>query len=297
MYFSIIIPTYNRADLIEKTLKSVFDQKYNKFEIIIVDNCSTDNTKEVLLPFIESKKIKFIEHQSNFERSKSRNTGMDHATGDYVTFLDSDDLMGESCLSDMAEFLTRTKSTSNIVFNRHSYVDEKGLKIPYFQPRVDLNNPFKQILIGNFLACIGVFISKKIYEKFRFNEDSVIIGSEDWLYWIEILNSEKSIAMIDKVNCFIVDHENRTMKQFNPKALENRVEFIYGILKSKLNLSSQELKIFYWSSRILVANGYFEAGDRAKAFKMVLKSVIKYPILFFNLRMLILMKNIFFKIK
>lgn len=297
MFFSIVIPTFNRANLIEKTLNSVFRQSYSKFEILVIDNCSTDNTKEVLRPYIETGKIRFIEHEMNFERSKSRNTGMKFAKGDYVTFLDSDDLMGESCLGDIVEYMSKNEKLPDVLFNRHSYIDENGSIMSFFQPKIDIENPFKQILIGNFLACIGVFISKKIYNNFRFHEDSVIIGSEDWLFWIEILNQEKTIRMIDKVNSFIVDHENRTMRNFDPIALEERVSFIYNILKTKLKLSEKELKVFYKSSRILIANGYFEAGERRKALKIVAITLIKYPLNMFNLRMLILIKNIFFNFK
>ena len=91
--FSIIIPTYNRADLIMETINSVFAQSYTNYEILVVDNCSTDNTALLLQPLIDENKIKFIKHDRNYERSRSRNTGMENATGDYLTFLDSDDFM------------------------------------------------------------------------------------------------------------------------------------------------------------------------------------------------------------
>jgi glycosyltransferase involved in cell wall biosynthesis len=92
-FFSIVIPTYNRADLILDTLESVLSQTYKEFEVIVVDNCSTDNTKDVLLPYIQNGSISFIQHEKNYERSKSRNTGIKHAKGDYITFLDSDDFI------------------------------------------------------------------------------------------------------------------------------------------------------------------------------------------------------------
>jgi hypothetical protein len=87
--FSVVIPTYNRARLIGKTLASVFAQTYPAAEVVIVDNCSTDDTAEVLRPLIEAGKVRFIRHDRNYERARSRNTGMEHATSDYVTFLTS----------------------------------------------------------------------------------------------------------------------------------------------------------------------------------------------------------------
>lgn len=259
----------------------------------MVDNHSTDHTLAVLQPLIDEKKIRFIAHDANYERSKSRNTGMDHAKGDYVTFLDSDDMMGENCLSDALAFASENKC--DLMFNRHAYVNMAGEPMFYFQPKINLSDPFRQMLVGNFLACIGVFISRKIYQSYRFVEDPRIIGSEDWLFWLEILHREKSIGMIDKVNSYIVDHEHRTMKIINPAGLEDRVGFIFDFLKNKLKLDEKELKIFRWSGSILIANGYYEAGMKSKSIKMVLKLILKNPLVLFNLRIMILLRNIMFR--
>src|SRR6476469_5153496 len=84
-FFSVVIPTYNRAAFIKATLQSVLSQTYPNFEIIVVDNCSTDNTDQVLDSFIRAGQIKFIKHEQNFERARSRNTGMKAARGDFLT--------------------------------------------------------------------------------------------------------------------------------------------------------------------------------------------------------------------
>ncbi|HWZ23211.1 MAG TPA: glycosyltransferase family 2 protein, partial [Cytophagaceae bacterium] len=88
-FFSIVIPTYNREKCILNTLDTVFSQTFRDYEVIVVDNCSTDQTELVLSEFISSGKIKFIKHDKNYERAKSRNTGMKAARGNFLTFLDS----------------------------------------------------------------------------------------------------------------------------------------------------------------------------------------------------------------
>src|SRR5438128_2605322 len=103
-FFTIIIPTYNRAAFIEATLQSVFEQTYPHYEIIVIDNCSTDNTEELLQPFLQAGQIQFIKHEENYERARSRNTGMEAARGDFVTFLDSDDFMYPNNLADAAQY-------------------------------------------------------------------------------------------------------------------------------------------------------------------------------------------------
>ncbi|HYY94990.1 MAG TPA: glycosyltransferase family 2 protein, partial [Pyrinomonadaceae bacterium] len=70
-FFSVVIPTYNRADFIVKTLRSVLAQTYAHREIIVVDNCSTDNTAELLDPFARAGQLRFIRHERNYERSRS----------------------------------------------------------------------------------------------------------------------------------------------------------------------------------------------------------------------------------
>src|SRR5690349_19559359 len=103
--FTVVILTYNRADLILETIHTVLNQTYRNYEIIVVDNCSTDNTEEVLKPLIEKRLIRFLKHDKNYERSKSRNTGMKNANGDYLTFLDSDDFMYVNCLKDAHAYI------------------------------------------------------------------------------------------------------------------------------------------------------------------------------------------------
>lgn len=90
MKFSIIIPTYNRSDLLSKTIVSVLKQSFGDYEIIVVNDGSTDNTKEVLTSY--GKRIRVI-HKQNSGSEKSRNAGAEIANGDYFCFFDSDDLM------------------------------------------------------------------------------------------------------------------------------------------------------------------------------------------------------------
>lgn len=294
LLFSIIIPTYNRALLVEKTIKSVLIQTYKNYEIIVVDNCSTDNTKEILEPYIRENKIHFFQHDKNYERSKSRNTGMLHAKGDYVTFLDSDDLMGENCLIDIYKKLKHTVGVPKLIFNRYAKIDTEGRTIQSYQQRININNPFKHILIGNFLACIGVFISKDIYKRIKFYEEKEIIGSEDWLFWIEVIFDAKKIIRVNNINSFIVEHTGRTVNNFEPKKLELRVEFIKKILKSKLKLK-KELNTFEWSSGILIANGYFEAGIKRTSITILFKTFLRFPFIILKIRTIVLIKNLIFK--
>jgi len=101
---SIVIPTYNRGDYILETVESVQTQSYRDFEIIIVDDGSTDNTREVLSHLIENKNIKYI-YQVNRGESSARNLGVRKAKGIYIAFLDSDDLFLPTKLEKQVAYL------------------------------------------------------------------------------------------------------------------------------------------------------------------------------------------------
>lgn len=87
---SVVIPTYNRADALQRTLDSVLDQTHEDLEVLVVDDASTDETATVVADYDDSR-VTFLEHETNRGGSAARNTGIEQATGEYIAFLDSDD--------------------------------------------------------------------------------------------------------------------------------------------------------------------------------------------------------------
>ncbi len=104
MKYSVVIPLYNKANYIEKTIRSVLKQTYEDYEIIVVNDGSTDNSLEIVKK-ISSKKIKIIE-QKNQGVAVARNTGIKYAQGEYIAFLDADDLWMESYLETIDDLVT-----------------------------------------------------------------------------------------------------------------------------------------------------------------------------------------------
>lgn len=99
-YFTIVIPLFNKEKFILNTLNSVLKQSFNDFEVIIVEDCSTDDSFQVIST-IKSEKVKVIQHDSNKGLSASRNTGIRNAKSDYIAFLDADDLWKENFLEEI----------------------------------------------------------------------------------------------------------------------------------------------------------------------------------------------------
>ncbi|MGH9960893.1 MAG: glycosyltransferase family 2 protein, partial [Pyrinomonadaceae bacterium] len=207
-FFSVVIPTYNRAAFIEATLRSVLSQSYPHYEIIVVDNCSTDHTKQLLEPLIRSGQIHFIEHEQNYERARSRNTGMNAARGDFVTLLDSDDFMYPNNLADAADYACAHPDIK-CFHNLYEFVDSERRVLRRY-PMPSLNNQLKAIASGNFMTCIGNFIHREIYQRYQFDTTKELIGGEDWEFWLRVL-ADYRVGRIEKINSGILQHDGRSV--------------------------------------------------------------------------------------
>ncbi len=108
MKISIVMPTFNRASTISRAINSIINQDYSNFELLIVDDGSTDNTKEIVDSF-DDKRIKYI-FQKNSGACKARNTGINKSSGEYIAFLDSDDEWDELKLMKQICFLKEKKA-------------------------------------------------------------------------------------------------------------------------------------------------------------------------------------------
>ena len=123
---SIIIPVYKVEDYIERCLRSVINQTYSRLECILVDDCSPDNSvsiaKKVLAEFTFN--AKFIFHHQNEGLSVTRNTGIQHATGKYLYFLDSDDEITPDAIKRLVEI--SEKYQAEITVGKNIVIDENG---------------------------------------------------------------------------------------------------------------------------------------------------------------------------
>ena len=111
---SVIIPTYNRASLLQEAIDSVLNQTYTNWEVIIVDDASEDNTEKVVKAISDSR-VHYIRHSQNKGGADARNTGIDNSQGDYVAFLDSDDIWEPTKLETQLDQIFRANDPSKVV--------------------------------------------------------------------------------------------------------------------------------------------------------------------------------------
>jgi GT2 family glycosyltransferase len=124
---SIIIPTFNYAHFISHALESVLEQKLNNIEIIVVDDGSTDQTADVVADY--RRHVKYV-YQGNMGLSAARNTGMDHAQGDFLLFFDADDMLGPGVLASQRHFLAEHSNVDIVVCENRLFQECGALGTP-----------------------------------------------------------------------------------------------------------------------------------------------------------------------
>src|SRR5690554_3777960 len=124
-YFSVIIPSYNRRNFIGETINSVLSQTFKDFEIIVVDDGSTDNTK-LYIEETFNEKVRIISIP-NSERGKARNTGTENARGEYMYYLDSDDILYPNHLQQAFAFI-ESKDNPEWIFQEYEFLNKKSGK-------------------------------------------------------------------------------------------------------------------------------------------------------------------------
>lgn len=123
---SIIMPSYNTAKFIADSIKSVVSQTYENWELIIADDCSTDNTDEVVKPFLSDGRIRYIKNEKNSGAAVTRNRALREAKGKWIAFLDSDDLWKKEKLEKQIEFMK--KKECSFSYTEYEQIDENSNK-------------------------------------------------------------------------------------------------------------------------------------------------------------------------
>ena len=167
MKFSIITPTYNNIDTIERAIKSIINQTYQNYEMIIVDDGSNDRTEEIVKKYLTSK-IKYIKLNKNSGVNKARNIGLNNISKDcdFVTFLDSDDTFLEGALDTMRRNILKHQNHKVYGFavkdhngNNYSFLDNSEKSITYQELLCNI------IVKGEWVYCMGTdLIFNKIFE-------------------------------------------------------------------------------------------------------------------------------------
>jgi glycosyltransferase involved in cell wall biosynthesis len=223
-FFSIIIPTYNRKKFLKICISSILNQDFKNYEMIIIDDGSSDGTKEEVEK-IKSKKIRYF-YQKNSERSVARNYGKLVSRGKYIIFCDSDDYFLNNHLSTSYNLIKKHKLQIFCLGYYTMFENSTYKKISYS----GLIN--KKLLLGNHLSMSSVVISKKIANKYYFEEDPLLIQSEDYLFWLEC-SKNHSIMSFNKVTSVLRMHSKRSIYNQSASRTKKRLLLFLEIVKKR----------------------------------------------------------------
>jgi len=289
VYFSMVIPTYNRAGLIKNTIGAVLAQEYKNFEVIVVDDGSTDNTEEVVNS-IQDSRIRYYKKE-NQERGAARNYGAKLAKGDYINFVDSDDITYPNHLREAYNFILNNNKP--VMFHLGYEIITSANKV--IKRMDNLKGDITAKLIKeNFLSPIGMFLRRDIAIQFPFEIDRRLAITEDWELWLR-LASRFPILYSNTITSKIIDHEERSIKDYNVDKIIARDM----LLIKKLTHDEAFLKKYKRDIPTFIADRYTFftlllalKKERVKTIKFLIKAFLKDPSVVIRRRFLASIKHL-----
>tara|TARA_Y100000992_G_scaffold291141_1_gene247312 strand:+ start:356 stop:1246 length:891 start_codon:yes stop_codon:yes gene_type:complete len=291
--FTVIIPSYNRADVIAKTIQSVLNQTCSNFELIIVDDGSTDSTEKTIFSF-KDPRIKYFKKE-NAERGAARNFGVSKAKGDYITFLDSDDLLYSKYLEEANLFIANNNEIN--IFHQLFEVRNNSDKLIQAADYSN-SNVFKSLITkGNFMACQGMFLKADFAKSNLFIEDRSLSGSEDYELWLRI-STTTNIVINPVVTSALVQHPERSVIKINVAKLVSRKELMLHYLLSNYLINKKLLKF----KKLLKTGAYsyislhvaLSKQSKKIALKYLFKAIKQSPMFIFKRRFFAIIKHLIF---
>jgi glycosyltransferase involved in cell wall biosynthesis len=243
---SVIIPTYNRCELVTKAIDSVLTQTYKNYEIIVVDDGSKDNTKEILQPYMD--KIRYI-YQENSGCSSARNSGIRSAEGEWIAFLDSDNQWLREKLVRQMECVQRTGSKA--CFTNFKCFDEKKEWQGYNCAKLEkqsvqeklITDPYEVFLIGAPpFSFSTIIVSKSLLKEVGCFDESLRIGDDTRATFQLALKTP--LAFI-----------------YSVQMMNNRCRSREGLVNSSLETIRERSKV----QILILSTAYFREGEKSNA--------------------------------
>lgn len=227
--FSIIVPTFNRADLLYDTINSILQQEFTDFELLVIDDGSTDHTAEIMADYCKrDARIKYT-RKENGERGAARNFGIKLALGNYCTFIDSDDIMYPFALSHAFDQL-KLRSFPDCYAQAHQIIRKKTGEVILKHKDLKSDTVNEALYAGNLLSCIGVFVKRSVLINLHFEENRNFSGTEDWLLWLQ-LSARYPIYYSNRICAVMQEHNERSVLYFPEEKLIFRAEYVRSKLQ------------------------------------------------------------------
>ena len=269
-HVSVIIPTHNRAALLRRSVESVLNQSYQNFELIIVDDASTDNTQEIIRSFNDPR-ISYIRNNKNRGGAAARNIGIEAAKGSYIAFQDSDDEWLPEKLEKQINLFKTAAPHVGVVYTGFYRVKD-GIKtyIPCSIIRKKEGNISKTILNGSFVSTQTVLAKRECFDKAGLFDEE-LPRLQDWELFIRISRFfhfniiDEPLVLVHNQAVSISSDNNALIK-----ALKHILQRHFDIFHKNKNALS---KLY-----VNLAMLYYSYGDSQRGKSCFIKAVEAYPL-------------------
>lgn len=269
IFFSVVVTSYNSSKFIKKTLNSLLNQNFKNFEVILVDDGSSDDTISIANKFKLQKKFKFkiIKLSHKGSPARSRNIGIKISKGKYIFFLDADDLFFKNKLFYIHKNLP-TKNPDVIYHNVKIQHQKKNFISKKIAKKNSLND---LILNGNKIIFSSSAIRKKFITKknIRFNEDRKLISVEDYDFWLQIAKNKGDFFLFNKILGLYNLNDNSISK----KRYLHFTNTFYLLKKYEGSIKKNKTKFFLKKIKIFIS--FIKLSIFEKNFHFFL-SLLKY---------------------
>lgn len=200
---SIITPSFNSDKFIAQTIQSVQNQTHQNWEMIIVDDCSTDQTKSIIEQFvINDSRIRFFQLEKNSGAGIAREMALSKATGDYISFLDADDLWKPLKLEKQLQFLKDNKA--HFTFSFYDCIDEVGNSLGR-RVEAPRNLSYRQLFFCNYVGNLTGIYEVDFFGKIAISSTR---KRQDWMVWLSILKKVKKAKPVAESLAFYRIRDN-----------------------------------------------------------------------------------------
>ena len=190
---SVITPVYNAEKFLKETIDSVLKQTYKDYDYLLVDDCSTDSSADIVKEYAENdNRVKYIKLKENSGAAVARNTGLEHAQGRYIAFVDSDDLWYPEKLEKQLTFMQENNEAFTSTKYEHITEDGEVLSAPDFPERLNYSGLLKNTAI----ACSTVVIDREVIGDFRM---PLVRKGQDTATWLKILRDHDYAYLVDEI--------------------------------------------------------------------------------------------------
>lgn len=283
---SVVVAAYNHGRYIGETIRSVLEQTFEDFEIIVLDDGSTDNTRDIVLSFTD-KRVRYFYQENSGLPACGRNRGMSFSRGGYISLLDGDDVWHRDKLKKCKSVLDEMADVDLVCHNESIVYDNKVLRVTSYGPYTE--NMYSKLLFGgNCLHSSAVMIRRSVFfdDNYRFCEAKDLFTVEDYEYWLRLSKKYRFYFLSDVLGSYLVTESGAFLSASESNAVNTLyllerhfTEFTDPDNSLRLKIRKRKASVMAAAGRMYMHNRNFDDGRR-----WYLRALREYP---FNYKALI----------